>query len=417
MRLLVYPHDLAIGGSQINAIDLAAGVAAAGHDVIVYGVPGPLVSYIEERGLKFVPASPLRYRPAPSRIAQIAAIALRERIDLIHAYEWPPCLDAYFGAGLLGVPLVCTVLSMDVMPHVPASVPLIMGTAQLGREAGRIQHGSVWVMEPPVDTERDNPAIDGSGFREMNGVSDNELLVVTVSRLALDLKLDALVRAIDAADLLAEHFPLKLILVGDGASREALTARAHAVNLRHGRKVIALPGSERDPRAAYAAADLVIGMGSSALRALAIGRPVVVQGEQGFSEIFEPATLPLFLEQGFYGVAEGSAGAARLASQIEGLLRDRERMEELGHFGRQVVAERFSLKRAVDLQLEIYRNIVVAPPWRRLADSLRSARLALTVEASNHHPLRKRRKKHQEQELLTAAGSGFWPPSSLTNAG
>jgi glycosyltransferase involved in cell wall biosynthesis len=272
-------------------------------------------------------------------------------------------------------------------------------------------------MEPPVDTERDNPAIDGSSFREMNGVSDNELLVVTVSRLALDLKLDALVRAIDAADLLAEHFPLKLILVGDGPSREALTARAHAVNLRHGRKVIGLPGSERDPRAAYAAADLVIGMGSSALRALAIGRPVVVQGQQGFSEIFEPATLPLFLEQGFYGVAEGPAGAARLASQIEGLLRDRERMEELGHFGRQVVAERFSLKRAVDLQLEIYRDIIVAPPWRRLADSLRSARLALTVEASNHHPLRKRRKKNREQELLTAAGSGFWPPSSLTNAG
>ena len=29
MRLLVCPHDLQIGGSQINAIDLAAGAAAA----------------------------------------------------------------------------------------------------------------------------------------------------------------------------------------------------------------------------------------------------------------------------------------------------------------------------------------------------------------------------------------------------
>jgi hypothetical protein len=35
LRVLVYAHDLSIGGSQINAIDLAAGVAAAGHQVFV----------------------------------------------------------------------------------------------------------------------------------------------------------------------------------------------------------------------------------------------------------------------------------------------------------------------------------------------------------------------------------------------
>ena len=136
MRILVYPHELAIGGSQINAIDLAAGVAEAGHDVIVYGIPGPLVSYIERRGLRFLPARRLRYRPAPSRIAQLVGIALRERLDLIHAYEWPPCLDAYYGAGLVGgVPLLCTVLGMKVMPYVLASVPLIMGTAESGRRS------------------------------------------------------------------------------------------------------------------------------------------------------------------------------------------------------------------------------------------------------------------------------------------
>ena len=43
MRIFVYTHDLSIGGSQINAIDLAAGVAAASHQVFVYGTAGPLV--------------------------------------------------------------------------------------------------------------------------------------------------------------------------------------------------------------------------------------------------------------------------------------------------------------------------------------------------------------------------------------
>lgn len=412
MRLLIYPHDLSIGGSQINAIDLAAGVAEAGHEVFIYGVPGPLVGYIKKRGLRFVSARRLRYRPAPSRIMQLTNIARRERLDLIHAYEWPPCLDAYYGAGLIcGVPVLCTVLSMSVTPYVPASVPLIMGTADLGDEARRVQRGDVWVLEPPIDVMSDHPGIDGSAFRRAHGVADGELLVVSVSRLALDLKLDALVRAINATDLLAGRYPLRLVLVGDGPARDALLERAMTVNRRWGREVVSLPGIELDPRSAYAAADVVVGMGSSALRALAIGRPVVVQGEKAFSEVFEPATLDLFLRQGFYGLADDAPNVDRLADQINGLLANSERREALGRFGRQVVAERFSLERAVRVQLAIYEQVLRNPPRRHIPDALRSASRALMLEVKNHDPRRKRERSAREQELLAAARRGSWPPA------
>ena len=216
-------------------------------------------------------------------------------------------------------------------------------------------------------------------------------------------------RAIDAVDVLADRYPLRLVIVGGGLAHEALTRRANAVNLRHGRMVVTLPGPELDPRAAYAGADVVVGMGSSALRALAIGRPVIVQGEQAFSEVFEPATLPLFLQQGFYGKADGSAGVTRLGSQLEGLLSDRTRRQELGRFGRKVVSERFSLDRAVNLQLEIYRQVLAKPPRYELGEAMHSARLALMAEMSNHDPQKKRKRRHTEQEMLAAAGSGAWP--------
>lgn len=418
MRLLVYPHDLSIGGSQINAIDLAAGAAAAGHDVFVYGIPGPLVSYIEERKLRYIPASPMRYRPAPSRIAQIAHFAYKNRIDLIHAYEWPTCLDAYYGASLfLNVPVLCTVLSMEVMPFVPPSVPLIMGTADLGDEALKVQKGDVWVIEPPIDVERDNPGIDGRQFRSRHCSSPDELLIVSVSRLALDLKLDALVRAIDAVDMLAATYPVKLVLVGDGPAREALEARAKAVNLRHRRAVVVLPGAEMDPRTAYAGADLVVGMGSSALRALSIGRPVIVQGEEAFSETFEPETYDLFLRQGFYGLGDAWPGAQRLARQMEELVKNPQRRAELGAFGRKMVTERFSLERANKLQLEIYEKVLANPPRRNLAEAARSAKLALELEFSYHTPSRKRKKKTRELAVLDAARSGRWPPAPAENGG
>lgn len=411
VRLLVCPHDLSIGGSQINAIDLAAGAQAAGHDVIVFGIPGPLVGYIAERGLRFIPARPTRWRPALSRIWQIAALALRERIDLIHAYEWPPCLDAYYGASLfLNRPVLCTVLSMDVSPFVPGSTPLIMGTADLGRQARETRPGDVWVLEPPIDVERDNPGIDGGGFRSRIGLTGDDFAIVNVCRLALDLKLDSLVRAIDAVESLSEAYPVKLVLVGDGPAREALEERAKAVNDRRGRQVVILCGQEMDPRQAYAAADLVMAMGSSALRALAIGRPLIVQGEQAFSEIFEPATLDLFLNQGFYGLADGSPGVGRLAAQIESLIRDPDRRRSLGDYGRRIVTERFSLQRALALQLDIYEQILSRPPSRRLAEALRSGWRSLMLELENHNPVQKQRKQLQALSLLGAARSGAWPP-------
>jgi L-malate glycosyltransferase len=404
MRLLVAPHDLEIGGSQINAIDLAAGAAEAGHDVLVYGRPGPLVDHIAARGLEFVPARPLHYRPAPSRIGQLAALARKRRLDVIHAYEWPPCLDAYYGAHLaLGVPLLCTVLSMSVSPLVPRSIPLVMGTEALGDEARRTHGAPVWVLEPPIDVAGDHPGIDGAGFRREHGLAGESMLMVTVSRLAVDLKLDALVQAVDAADLLADRLPARLAIVGGGPAEAALRDRAADVNRRHGREVVSLLGAMADPRPAYAAADVVVGMGSSALRGLAIGRPVVVQGEEGFSRPFEPETLPYFLQHGFYGRADAGWTVQRLAGQLATLLTHPDRRVELGGYGRRIVEERFSLARAVACQLEIYDEVLARGRRTSPAEAAAAARRAVGVELDNHDPRRKRARRRMEQSLLAAA--------------
>jgi glycosyltransferase involved in cell wall biosynthesis len=405
MRLLVAPHDLQIGGSQINAIDLAAGAAEAGHDVIVYGVDGPLVARIESLGLEFVSARPLRYRPAPSRIAQLAALAHRRRLDLVHAYEWPPCLDAYYGAHfLLGVPLVCTVLSMSVSPLIPRSIPLVMGTEALGNEARRTHRAPVWVLEPPIDVDSDHPGIDGESFRRSSGAQeDGSLLIVTVSRLAIDLKLDALVEAIDAIDLLAGRLPVRLAIVGGGPAAAALQARGEEVNRRHGSEIVRFLGPMDDPRSAYAGADVVVGMGSSALRALSIGRPVVVQGEQGFSKPFTPETLPYFLNNGFYGRAERGWTVERFADQLHDLLADSSRRAALGAFGRRIVVERFSLSRALARQLDIYDAVLARGRSTSPADAARAAGRAVRLEIDAHDPRRKRTRRRGEQSLLSAA--------------
>jgi glycosyltransferase involved in cell wall biosynthesis len=376
--------------------------------VTVYGVPGPLVSYIEKLGLRFIPARPLKYRPAPSRIYQLASIARRERLDLIHAYEWPPTLDAFFGAGLLGkVPIVSTVLSMSVSKYIPPSVPLIMGTDELGDEARKRHRGDVWVIEPPIDVQSDHPDLDKSAFRGQLQVRPDEILVVTVSRLSIDLKVDALVNAIDSVAELAKRFPVRLAIVGGGPVYEALRARATEVNKSCDREVILFTGPTLDPRPAYAAADIVVGMGSSAMRAMAIGRPVVVQGERGFSLPFQPDTLPVFLSQGFYGVGTGDGqGGQTLARHLEALIVDASERHRLGEYGSRLVRERFSLERAAFKLLEIYDKVREKPPDYRSGEALRAAALALQCEVNNHDPRVKSKEKEALKHTLAYVRSG-----------
>lgn len=413
MRLVVYPHDLSIGGSQINAIDLAAAAAAAGHEVIVYGQPGPLVDYIRELDLEFVPAATMQYRPAPTRIAQLAALAARRKIDLVHAYEWPPCLDAFYGAHLLlRVPLLCTVLSMEVSPLVPNSVPLIMGTKELADRAGRGRAAPVWTLEPPIRSDRDTPEIDGTEFRRKY-VSDGEILIVTVSRLATDLKLDALVRAMDAASELAERYPIRLVLVGDGPARAALEKRAACINDRHRRKVIFLHGAESDPRKCYTAADIVLGMGSSALRAMSMQRPVIVQGEEAFSLTFEPATYDKFLSQGFYGIGDPQNDADHLVRQLEALIQSSSLRDQLGRFGRECVSRRFSLERAARLHFGIYEHVVAGGVSIHPLEAVRALSLAAKVEFDNHRPSIKKTRELRVRTMLDAAAGGSWPPMAV----
>jgi hypothetical protein len=138
---------------------------------------------------------------------------------------------------------------------------------------------------------------------------------------------------------------------------------------------VVLTGELFDPRPAYAAADIVLGMGGSALRALAFGQPLVVQGEKGFWELLTPDSVELFLQQGWYGVGEGTGGFERLSAILRALVADPARRAELGAYGRELAVERFSLQRAATVQESVYRTAHEqrASTARTAADGLRSA--------------------------------------------
>lgn len=378
MRVLIYPHAMELGGSQLNAIELAGAVRDRGHAVTVYAADGPLVGYVRDLGLPYLKAATSRLRPGPAIARDLAGVVREHRIDVVHGYEWPPTLEL-FAAGLRSpnLAVVSTVMSMAVSPFIPSSVPLAVGTERIRAAAQASRRGPVYLLEPPVDTQRNRPDCAAEKFRLAYPDEASIPQVVIVSRLVQELKLEGILSAIRVADRLSHERKFRLVIVGDGSARAQIERRAAQVNAVHARTVVLVTGELTDPRGAYDSADVCIGMGGSALRSLAFAKPLIVQGESGFFETLTPATVDLFLAQGWYGVGDTAAADDadnRLTAMLRPLLDNAAERERLGAFGLDLVSSRFSLPRMAELQEQIYRDALAAPvpTARRLQDAVRS---------------------------------------------
>jgi glycosyltransferase involved in cell wall biosynthesis len=358
VRVIVYPHDLDMGGSQLNAIEISAAVRDLGVEATIFGQRGDLNNRIAELGLEFVEAPRPRHRPSRAVAEALRRTAKHRGATVLHGYEWPPALECYIAsAGLQSAVAVSTVMSMSVAPFIPRKMPLLVGTEQIAHAERIAGRRAVAVLEPPVDLAHNAPLPEAErmSFRRQYGIDSEDFLLVSVSRLARELKAEGLITAISATADLPCSWRVRLIIVGDGPARDEIHRAAAEANSRAGRPIVTLVGQLMDPRAAYAAADAVLGMGGSALRALAYSRPLIVQGEKGFFSLLDERSAPTFLWQGWYGVGlDAAEGSVAFTQIVHHLASSPELCRSVGAMGRKLVVDRFSLAAAARRQVEMY---------------------------------------------------------------
>src|SRR6266568_6837738 len=131
-----------------------------------------------------LPIPEKRRRPSLG-VARLLTRLVEERsVDVVHGYEWPPAVEAFYGPRLrLGTPVVATILSASIVPFFPKPIPLLVGTEQLQYIARDAGHRRVNLMEPPVDTETDRPGVGGREFRARYAPDPDLPLAVMVCRL------------------------------------------------------------------------------------------------------------------------------------------------------------------------------------------------------------------------------------------
>ncbi|MEV4614633.1 glycosyltransferase [Kitasatospora sp. NPDC049258] len=370
VRVLVHLNNLALGGAQLNAVDIARTLRARGHDPVLFaqGVagPAPLVEVAAGHGLEVVvaggPDTP--HREVRSRLGKLAA---EHGTEVLHAWEVRAARNSFFGPGRLGrIPVVTTFYGIRMLRGLPRHQPLVLGLGALMGDGKAFGHHDVRLIEPPVNTGTDAPGVvDGAAFRRQHGVTEHELLLAIVTRLVPDLEKDAGAALTLEAVRLLDDPRIRLAVVGTGPSLDKLRAQAVSVNQELGREAVLVPGQLADPRPAYQAADLVLGMGGSALRGLAFAKPVIVHGAAGYTAVHEPGPLvEPHASRCMYGFGDGSRSPKALAGQIQQLLDDPGRRAELGGWGREWVVGRFSLESVTTAFEQLYLEVLEAPSGR-----------------------------------------------------
>jgi glycogen(starch) synthase len=147
--------------------------------------------------------------------------------------------------------------------------------------------------------------------------------------------LESLIDAVPAIDP-----AVRLVIAGEGPLRESLTARTRALGVSERVEFLGRL-SEQDLSAVYDRAAVVVvpsewpePLGMVGPEALAHGRPVVGTAAGGSSEWLKP---------GVTGLVVPTRDPAELAKAVNLLIGDAELSAHLGHAGRRLVEDRFSL--------------------------------------------------------------------------
>lgn len=385
LNVVIGLEGLALGGCPINALDLGRALRDRGHQVSVFAIDEDvrvsLIPYAEQCGFS------VTVFPAGagflSRSWHIRQFARSKSADVVHLFA-PWLGPAAAMAAVTRRPRLVMVTNwmMENVSYTPGQMPMMLGTRALQEEAQLSHRSRVWLIEPPVDLSGEVTDPDRARrFRRDLGIADDETLAVIVSRIDSHMKAEGIVNTIRAIREL-DLTDLKLVIVGDGNAVDLIRRESETVNRDLGREAVILAGALYDPRPAYAAADITLGMGGSALRCLAHSKPLIVLGENGFARIFEPASEDYFMTEGFFGSQHVDNAVGHVAEQIRQLM-DTEVRARLGEYGLARVAGRFGLDVTADTLEDIYRTEIADVPGlgRRCLDAVRTVSRAVVHRA------------------------------------
>ena len=389
IRVMRIISRMNIGGPATHVVLLNAGLDRGGYDcLLVTGSEGANEGSLRDLAL----SSDLRLAMIPELGREIAPwsdfvtvvklyrLMRRERPHVVHTHTAKAGFVGRIAARLAGVPVVLHTFHGHVFHGYfsPAKTQLFLLIERFGaRLSTRIITISPRLREEIVQfgvTGREQIEViplgfeleafasqqRGAGhFKHSLGLPPNVKLVGAVGRLVPIKNIPLL---LEAAALARQEDPdIRIVIVGDGALREALEARAEALGLG---QAVVFAGWRRDLASVYADLDAVVisshneGTPASLIEAMATGCPVVSTRVGG---------VPDLIGDGETGRLVSPGEREALAAALLELFREPERTARMAELAQRQVLERHQARRLVANVDRLYRQLLTAAGHPRSA--------------------------------------------------
>lgn len=364
MRILMTTMGLDIGGAETHIVELCKALKKQGHDICVASNGGVFVPEIEAAGVRHyqVPMHLRNLSCMTKSYFLLKKIIRQEQPDIVHAHARIPALLCSLLQKRMGFTFVATAHwvfdTSGILKYVTnwgqKTVAVSEDIKAYLMENYQIPEENIFVTVNGIDTEKFSPDISGQRVRDEFGLQAPVLSYVSrmdESRALVARQLIAVAERLDSA------VPgIQLLIAGGGDRLEELRKEAAAVNEKLGRTCVVMPGARTDINEIIAAGQVFVGVSRAALEAMAVGKPTIVAGNEGYLGLFGADKLEIARENNF--CCRGCAMSTEeqlLADVIHAFteLNDEER-RQIGLYGREVVQAEYSVHRMAQDCLRAY---------------------------------------------------------------
>ena len=389
IKLLKFVALFAYGGTERQFVNLSLNLDAERFD-LRFGClkrSGQFLAPLEERGIPITEYPIRRFLSLKGalRELQFRRDIVRQRIDIVHSYNFYANIFALPAAWLAGAPVIVASIrdegayltdrQIQAQKHVCKFADIVACNAEsIKRWLTRTGYdpSKIVVIPNGVDTARFVDMHPRPGIRDEFGIPHGVPVVAMMARLMKQKGVDYMV---DAAIALHARWPeVRFLIVGaapsvsggatpeEAAYVDQLKARVQARGLEHR---IIFAGFRSDVPDILSTIDIGVlpslseGLSNSVLESMAAGRPTISTNVGGIAEV---------MQDGVSGLLIPHADVGALVQAMDRLLSDPALAQRLGAEARRLIFDRYSISRMVDSTERLYAQLLAdkaaQPGWR-----------------------------------------------------
>lgn len=370
LKILLPTTGLDIGGAETHVLGLAKQLKEMGHNPIVVSSGGVYVKELENNNIAhyYAPLNSKRCGKLLKSLRTFSKIIKKEDIDIIHTHGRIASLISKFISIGYNLPFMTTAHALfnygGGLRHLTFWGDEIIAVSEdvkqhLVDNFG-VKEEKITIIENGIDTDVFRKTYKDSSLTEELGLEEDSIKILCISRLSGTLA-DLVIQIIKSFPSLARVLGQKvqLIIVGDGDNYEEVKNVYKQIDPRG--KSIKLLGKRTDIPEIMNSADLVIAVARAALEAMAVEKPVILAGGEGYMGLLSPQNYNLAKSTNFTGRNIGHLGGEEeFINEVEKLfkiLTEEERLA-LGKFGRRKVEEEFSIRKMTEETIKIYEKLL-----------------------------------------------------------